>query len=150
MNRTGLVVVQAIAAVAGVTFAVFPGLDLAISRVFYDPASQDFSLRFHPALGWRRGESMWVVPALVAPAVVALVVKVALPFTRMLMSARAAVFLVATLILGPGLLVNVTLKDYWPRSRPIDVPDFNGSRRFVAWRDARGGCPQSGSLLAGE
>src|SRR5262249_54831861 len=131
MNRTGLVVVLAIAAAAGVTFAVFPDLDLAISRVFYDRARQDFSLRFHPTRVWLRGESMWVVTALVAPAVVALVVKVALPFTRMLMSARAAVFLIATLILGPGLLVNVTLKDYWPRSRPIDVPDFHGSERFV-------------------
>ena len=150
MNRTGLVLVLAIAAVVGVTFAVFPELDLAISRVFYDPAKQDFSLRFHPWLVWLRGESMWVVTALVAPAVVALVVKLALPFTRMLMSARAAVFLVATLILGPGLLVNVTLKDYWPRSRPIDVPEFNGSERFVPWWDPRGVCPKNCSFVAGE
>jgi lipid A 4'-phosphatase len=150
MNRTGLVLVLTIAAVVGVTFAVFPELDLAISRVFYDPAKQDFSQRFHPWLVWLRSESMWVVITLVAPAVVALVVKLALPFTRMLMSARAAVFLVATLILGPGLLVNVTLKDYWPRSRPIDVPEFNGSERFVPWWDPRGVCPKNCSFVAGE
>src|SRR5262249_28909846 len=112
MNRTGLVLVLTVAAVVGVIFAVFPGLDLAISRAFYDPAKQVFPLRFHPWLVRLRGEGMWVITALVAPAVVALVVKLALPFTRMLMSARAAVFLVVTLILGPGLLVNVTLKDY--------------------------------------
>ena len=35
---------------------------------------------------------MWVVTLLVAPAACALAVKVLLPFTRMLMSARAAVF----------------------------------------------------------
>src|SRR5262249_35368950 len=150
MNRTGLVLVLAIAAVVGVTFAIFPELDLAISRVFYDPAKQDFPLRFHPWLVWLRRESMWVVTALVAPAVVALVVKLALPFTRMLMSARAAIFLVATLVLGPGLLVNVTMKDHWPRSRPIDVPEFNGSERFVPWWDPRGVCPKNCSFVAGE
>ena len=31
------------------------------------------------------------------------------------------VFLIATMVLAPGLLVNVLLKDHWGRSRPIDV-----------------------------
>jgi len=150
MNRTGLVVVLGLAAVTGLIFALYPELDLAIARAFYDPARQDFSLRFDRTLAWLRYESMWVITALVAPAAVALVVKLLLPFTRMLMSGRAAVFLVATLILGPGLFVNVTMKDYWPRSRPIDVPQFNGSERFVPWWDPRGVCPKNCSFVAGE
>jgi|SRR5262245_20155520 len=150
MNRTGLLIVLGIAAVAGIVFAVYPELDLAISRPFYDAASQDFPLRFHPTLAWLRSESMWVVTALIAPAVVALVLKLLLPFTRMLMSGRAAVFLIATLILGPGLFVNVLMKDYWPRSRPIDVPEFGGSERFVPWWDPRGVCPKNCSFVAGE
>src|SRR5262249_20326333 len=121
-----------------------------ISRVVLHPARQVVPRPRPPARVWWRGERVWVVAALGAPAVVALVVKVALPFTRMLMSARAAIFLVATLILGPGLLVNVTLKDYWPRSRPIDVPEFNGSERFVPWWDPRGVCPKNCSFVAGE
>src|SRR5215813_15199465 len=150
MNRTGLVIALAIAAVVGVVFALHPELDLAIARLSFDADKQDFALRFDPTLMWLRGESMWVITALVAPAAVALAVKLILPFTRMLMSARAAVFLVATLVLGPGLLVNVTLKDYWPRSRPIDVPEFNGSERFVPWWDPRGVCPKNCSFVAGE
>jgi membrane-associated PAP2 superfamily phosphatase len=150
MNRTGLVLALAIAAVAGLTFALFPELDLAIARPIYDPAQQEFPLRFHPWLVWLRHESMFVVTALVAPAAVALAVKLLLPFTRMLMSGRAAVFLVATLILGPGLLVNVTMKDYWPRSRPIDVPELGGSERFVPWWDPRGVCAKNCSFVAGE
>src|SRR5262249_29886797 len=43
-----------------------------------------------------------------------------------------------------------TLKDYWPRSRPIDVPEFNGSERFVPWWDPRGVCPKNCSFVAGE
>ena len=59
-------------------------------------------------------------------------------------------FLVATLALGPGLLVNVTMKDYWPRSRPIDVPELAGSERFVPWWDPRGACEKNCSFVAGE
>ena len=57
------------------------------------------------------------------------------------MSGRAAVFLIATMALAPGLLVNVLLKDHWGRSRPIDVTQFGGDERFVAWWDPRGDCP---------
>jgi len=149
MNRAGLVVVLAGAAAVGLLFALRPELDIAISRLF-DPAQQEFPLRFHPVLAWLRNESMWVVTALIAPAVVAVAVKLVLPFTRMLMSGRAVVFLIATLVLGPGLLVNVTMKDYWPRSRPIDVPELGGSEQFVAWWDPRGVCPKNCSFVAGE
>lgn len=150
MNRTGLIVALALAALFGILFALRPELDLAIARRFYDPVQQDFPLRFQPTLIWLRNESMWVITALIAPAVVALAVKLALPFTRMLMSGRAVVFLIATLIIGPGLFVNVTMKDYWARSRPIDVPEFNGSERFVPWWDPRGACPKNCSFVAGE
>ena len=150
MNRTGLVIALGLAAVAGLAFALYPELDLAISRAFYDAAKQDFPLRFQPTLVWLRAESMWVITALIAPAVIALAVKLILPFTRMLMSGRAALFLIATLMLGPGLLVNATMKDYWPRSRPIDVPQFNGEERFVPWWDPRGVCPKNCSFVAGE
>jgi membrane-associated PAP2 superfamily phosphatase len=150
MNRTGLVIALAVAVVAGLTFALHPELDLAIARRFYDPVRQTFPLSFDRTLAWLRRESMWVVTVLVAPAVVALAVKLLLPFTRMLMSPRAALFLVATLILGPGLLVNATMKDYWPRSRPIDVPELGGSERFVPWWDPRGVCPKNCSFVAGE
>lgn len=150
MNRTGLLLALGIALVAGLTFALYPELDLAIARRFYDAGQQDFPLRFHPWLAWLRHESMWIVTALVAPAGVALALKLLLPFTRMLMSGRAAVFLVATLVLGPGLLVNVTMKDYWPRSRPIDVPELGGHERFVPWWDPRGVCEKNCSFVAGE
>jgi membrane-associated PAP2 superfamily phosphatase len=150
MNRTGLAIVLVVAAVTGLTFALYPELDLAIARPFYDPARQTFPLVAHPVLRVLRDAAMWVIALLVAPAVIALVVKLAWPFARMLVPGRAAVFLVVTLILGPGLLVNLTLKEHWPRSRPIDVPQFNGSERFVPWWDPRGACPRNCSFVGGE
>ena len=41
---------------------------------------------------------------------------------------RAAVFLVLSLLLGPGLLVNVILKDNWGRPRPGSVVEFGGTQ----------------------
>jgi membrane-associated PAP2 superfamily phosphatase len=150
MNRTGLLLSLIVAAVTGLTFALYPELDLKIAGLFYDPARHDFPLRLDPLLGVLREESMWVVTLLVAPAAGALAVKVLLPFTRMLMSARAAVFLVTTLVLGPGLLVNVGMKDHWSRPRPINVAEFGGGERFVPWWDPRGMCRRNCSYVGGE
>jgi lipid A 4'-phosphatase len=150
MNRTGLFSTLAIAAVVGLVFGFYPALDLKISAPFFDPIKKDFMLRWSPLLGFMRDAAMWVVAALVAPAFVALVVKIVRPRGRLLIAGRAMVFLIATLALAPGLVTNVILKDYWPRSRPIDVPQFNGEEHFTAWWDPRGGCPKNCSFVGGE
>ena len=150
MNRTGLGIALAVAVITGAVFALYPDLDLAISRPFYDAVKHDFPLRFVPFLYGLRDDAQWIVAAAVAPAIVALAVKLVLPRRRMLISARAVIFLLSTLVIGPGLIVNVTLKDYFPRSRPIDVPQFNGDERFTPWWDPRGGCPKNCSAVAGE
>jgi membrane-associated phospholipid phosphatase len=63
---------------------------------------------------------------------------------------RAAIFLIVTLLLGPGLLVNVALKDHWGRPRPIDVTQFGGDQHFVSWWDPRGDCPANCSFVSGD
>ncbi len=150
MNRTGLMIAISIAAVVGLAFGIAPEFDLRISAPFYDPAKKDFTLRWWPTLGFLRDAAMWVVAALVAPAVIALAAKLLSPRRRLLIAGRALVFLIATLALAPGLVTNVLLKEYWSRSRPIDVPQFNGEERFTAWWDPRGGCPKNCSFVGGE
>jgi membrane-associated phospholipid phosphatase len=54
------------------------------------------------------------------------------------------------LALGPGLLVNGTLKEHWGRYRPFDVSEFGGTGPFVAWWDPRGGCPTNCSFVSGD
>lgn len=47
----------------------------------------------------------------------------------------ASAFLVLLYLLGPGLLVNLTLKEYWGRPRPVDLVEFGGTRLFSQpWR----------------
>ena len=128
MNRTGLFVTLAIAALVGLVFGSYPAARLEHFRLFFDPAKKDFMLRWNPLLIFLRDAAMWVVTVVAAPAFIALAIKLLRPRGKLLIAGRALVFLIATLALAPGLVTNVVLKDYWPRSRPIDVPQFNGER----------------------
>jgi len=153
MNRLGLIVALAIAAVAGFVFGVYPALDLRVARHFYevvDAANNVFAWRLYPPLMLARNVGLWIGTILIAPAVIALVIKLVLPRRKLLISGRAIIFLVATLALGPGLLVNVVLKDHWGRPRPIDVTQFGGNEHFVPWWDPRGDCPGNCSFVSGD
>jgi lipid A 4'-phosphatase len=150
MNRTGLFAALAVAVLVGLLFGVYPDLDLRIAGLFFDQEKNEFALRWRPHLGFLRDAGMWVVALVVAPAVAALVLKLILPRRPLLIQGRAILFLLVTLALGPGLIVNVGLKDYWGRARPIDVPQFGGVEPFTPWWDPRGVCPKNCSFVAGE
>jgi membrane-associated PAP2 superfamily phosphatase len=150
MSRTGLCIALGIGAVVGVVFGVFPRLDLAISGLFYDPATHDFRIN---ALLWvrqSRAAARTIVALIVAPACLALLGKLLLPRRSMFVKTRVALFLVLTLAVGPGLITNSLFKEHWGRARPIDVTQFGGTDRFTAWWDPRGDCPGNCSFIAGE
>ena len=152
MNRTGLLIALAIAAVTGLLFGFYPGLDLRIARHFYEHVvgNNAFAWRLYPPLMLARDAGLWIGTLLIAPALAALAVKLILPRRKLLVSGRAILFLTVTLALGPGLLVNVLLKDHWGRPRPIDVAQFGGDQHFVAWWDPRGDCPGNCSFVSGD
>ena len=153
MNRTGLIVALVIAAIVGLIFGLYPELDLAVSRYFYgfaDNANNMFAWRLYPPLMLARDTGLWVGTVLVAPAVVALLIKLILPRRKLLLPGRAIVFLIVTLALGPGALVNGVLKEHWGRPRPIDVAQFGGTEHFVAWWDPRGDCPANCGFVSGD
>jgi len=153
MNRTGLFVALVIAAVTGLLFGFFPQLDLRIAQYFHDQTDASyhvFAWRVWPPLMLARNVGLWVGTVLIAPSVAALVIKLILPRRKMLVSGRAIVFLIATMALAPGLLVNVILKDHWGRPRPIDVAELGGNQHFVAWWDRSGDCPNNCSFVSGD
>jgi lipid A 4'-phosphatase len=150
MNRTGLLIALACAAAVGLLFGLYPKLDLDLIRPFFAPTAGGFWASFNPGLNGLRDLSRWIVTFLVAPAALAMVVKLVLPRRPMLIPGRAAAFMVATLVLGPGLVTNVILKSHWGRPRPIDVAAFGGDQHFVSWWDPRGDCPDNCSFVAGE
>jgi membrane-associated phospholipid phosphatase len=62
---------------------------------------------------------------------------------------RAAAFLLLSLALGPGLLVNAVLKDHWGRARPAQVEEFGGHQRFTPVLVPADQCARNCSFPAG-
>jgi lipid A 4'-phosphatase len=150
MNRTGLFIALALALVVGVLFGVHPELDLKLAAWFYDTPTRSFPLKLNRLAEFARDGAMWIAWGLAAPAIIALVVKLVRPERPLLMSGRAVVFLLATLVLSAGVLTHLTFKSYWGRPRPVVVTQFNGPDHFVPWWDPRGSCARNCSFFSGE
>src|SRR5262245_38909370 len=149
MNRTGLLIALAVATAFGLAFGVYPKLDLILAGPFFDPATGLWAA-VGQGVARTRDAVAWLIALIAAPAFIALGGKLLLPRRPMLLPGRAAVLMIVTLALGPGLLANVILKDNWGRPRPIDVTEFQGVEHFVPWWDPRGECPKNCSFVAGE
>ncbi len=150
MTRAALITALAIGLVFGLLCAVDPQLDLDLAALGFDSSRHLFVVNAQPWVQHTRTAARILIALLALPAFLAIVVKLIWPQRRMLIEARAALFLIATLALGPGILTNVILKDHWGRPRPIDVQQFGGDYRFEPWWDPRGDCPNNCSFVAGE
>jgi len=150
MNRTGLVIALLVGVVAGVVFGVYPQLDIAISRTFFDETHRVFPVQYSLVARHLRDIFTYIVAALAAPAFIALAFKFFMPRRRMLIAGRAALFLIATLALAPGLMANTIFKDNWSRPRPGAVTQLGGPEQFMPWWDPRGSCDRNCSFVAGE
>jgi membrane-associated PAP2 superfamily phosphatase len=150
MNRTGLLIALAIAIAVGMLFGFYPDLDLRLAELFYDPQRPGRWVGVGVPYKWLREVAGWTIALIAAPAFVAIALKLVLPHRPMLVPARAALLMITTLALGPGLLANVLLKDNWGRPRPMELVQFGGPERFVPWWDPRGDCPKNCSFISGE
>ncbi len=150
MARTVFIALIALALVTGIVFAVAPGLDLAVASVFHEIGVRDSMPRLYRAIEVARSFEPVVTTLAIAPAIVVVAVKMFWPKRRTVMSGRAALFLILTLVFGPGLLVNAVLKDHWSRPRPGMVIEFGGTMPFKPWWDPRGACQANCSFVSGE
>jgi lipid A 4'-phosphatase len=150
MNRTGLFIALGLAFVIGLLFGIYPELDLKLAALFYDPAIKFFPLKLNAIAAVVRDGMMWIAWGFALPAIVAVVIKLVRPDRPLLISGRAIVFLLVTLVLSAGVLTNLTFKSYWGRPRPVVVTQFNGDLPFVPWWDPRGGCGRNCSFFSGE
>jgi lipid A 4'-phosphatase len=148
--RTVGLVLVGLAALTGLIFAVVPGIDLAVAGYFHGVAVDRTMPRLFRAIAVFRTLEPVVTILAVAPAVAVLLVKLFWPKRATIMPTRAALFLVVSLVLGPGLLVNTVLKDHWGRPRPGMVTDFGGDMIFRPWWDLRGTCEGNCSFVSGE
>jgi len=148
--RTSFIILAFLGVLTGVIFAVAPSLDLQVAAFFRDLATQPRVRRLDQAIETMRQVGPLVIIAATAPAVVALAMKIFWPLRSTVVPTRSALFLILTLALGPGLLVNVVLKEGWSRPRPGMVTEFGGDYAFMPWWDPRGACDSNCSFVSGE
>ena len=130
-------------------FVFLPGIDLAVSRLFHQPGKgfvgedtasveligilashSNGHSRSGSACRCSRRSSSRGADFLIRP--------------------RSIAFVLATFALGPGLIVNGVLKDYWGRARPREILEFGGGSSFSpAWL-LSDECLRNCSFVSGE
>ena len=150
LARISFISLAALGVLTGVIFAIDPSLDLQVASFFRNLMAQPELRRFDRVVEIVRQFGPLVIIAAILPAVAAVVMKIFRPMRPPLMSSRAALFLIISLVLGPGLLVNAVLKESWARPRPGMVTQFGGEYTFMPWWDPRGTCDSNCSFVSGE
>ncbi len=144
-----LVATATLLVLVSLLFVAWPGLDLAVSALFFDPA-EGFSAQRSAVQGAVReigSIAVWVVGlALAAPPLIKLVA----PDSRLLVTPRASLFGLGGLILGPGLIVNGILKEFWGRARPREITEFGGEAVFSQAWAISDQCARNCSFVSGE
>jgi membrane-associated phospholipid phosphatase len=139
-------------------FNLFPQVDIAVSRLFFVEVAcsgagtvcGEFPAASLPVIGKIR-DVLQAGPVVLAVALLGLVAwrlvrsrSWANPFDR------AALAAVAALVLGAGALVNMILKEFWGRPRPVATDLFGGPFPFVPAGRISDHCLSNCSFVSGE
>ncbi len=131
----------------GLVFGLWPQLDLMATRWVYqatgffgaNQASRDARDTLRLAPFWLLGAlaALWLARRLLWP-------RLAAP------TDGAMIYLIASLTIGSGLIVNLGLKDHSHRPRPVHVTEFGGDEAFRPWYRFDGACRKNCSFASGE
>ena len=129
-------------------FVLFPDLDIATSRLFYDGAIFPIA-NSRPIEALRR--VLYAAEDLMALFTVAALMMATHRKAPVLnQSARDWLFQLSIFLLGPGLMVNLILKPLWGRVRPYHITDFGGPDPFTPVWTLSHQCLKNCSFPSGE
>jgi lipid A 4'-phosphatase len=138
-----------IAALVLAAFVLCPRLDLTVSGWFAIPGHgfiwQD--ARLLQALSWLAYYGARALGVLLAAGGIAALL-LRRPFVGF--SAKAWLFLLLGLLLGPGLVANVVFKDHWGRARPREITEFGGKAAYSSPLVMQQGRGKNGSFVSGD
>ena len=152
MSRSCFIVLLLLTAAAAAFFVVMPFVDFGLARLFYSVPGQFVG---RGALGDIGRNIFATVPFLIG--VVFLIAwgarRLDAGFARgwrFAPSGRQVAFLAVSLALGPGLLVNLTLKDHMHRPRPVHMIGFGGNMAYRPFYATDGACRKNCAFPSGE
>ena len=128
-------------------FLVFPGIDIFISRLFFNQgfylSRQWWTLLMHESMGY----------FLIASLACVLTLYFWNKLTKRTLcgvDGKRIAYLFLVLILGAGVIVNVALKDNFGRARPRDIVEFGGAGHYTSPFVMSGECTRNCSFSSGE
>lgn len=142
----GVVIYGAVFLFAAALFSAAPGLDLAVEGWFYRGGfvfADETGFRFVFRLVY------WVTDALAILLPLALLIILWRRRPLFGIDRIGAIFLIVSLAVGPGLIVNSALKDHWGRARPGQIVEFGGGKRFTPALVPSDQCERNCSFPAG-
>lgn len=130
-------------------FALLPGVDMAVSALFYSPGA-GFVLADNPVLKGLRKSSSWVLGLMLLGLMGEIVLALRRNPRRLTGWGRRAAVLIAGLVIASGFLVNGVLKSMWGRARPIHIEGFGGDADFTRAWQVSDNCLSNCSFVSGE
>ena len=147
VSPLALVVLGALAGLSILAFRAWPDLDLIPAAMFYNDESRFVATETSQLVRL----VLFVTPWIVVTVVLALCLANGSRLVRVWAPCgRGLAVLILSLVLGPGLLVNIILKDNVHRPRPNQTADFGGTLEFRSVGSIEGGCPRNCSFVSGE
>ncbi|HZP21569.1 MAG TPA: phosphatase PAP2 family protein [Bauldia sp.] len=134
---------------ASLLFLLVPQIDTWFSGLFYLPGN-GFPIGLLRASTGLRDIGTWLVRIAVGLILASLLIKLALPDRRSLIRPSISLFLLTSLVAGPGIVVNLLLKNLWGRPRPLSIALFSGDLPFVGVWHVADYCATNCSFVSGE
>lgn len=126
-----------------VLFFIFPQIDIKTSSLFF----HNGGFIFHPWFNVARRIFVWIVYSLMLILTINIIWSLICKNRRIL---NASAFVLLFFAIGPGLMVNVILKNHFGRPRPTYITQFNGKENYQKpWLISRQ-CDTNCAFPAGE
>jgi len=146
MGRPAILMAGGATAAIAILFQIRPEIDRMVAAAMW---------RLHAipalrAIGDAEPAAMSVAVALFAGLLVFAFLSLLLRWKLHKERLRALLFILATFAIGPGLIVNVVLKDHWGRPRPVHTVELGGTAAFVPVLETSRECGQNCSFVSGD
>ena len=125
----------------------FSDVDIRISRLFFD---HGFYLANQPWVRFLHHSVRGFIVVSMVLAVGTYVINRRWTWNLLNIDGRKITYLFLVLILGAGLIVNVSLKDTFGRARPRDIAEFGGSEQFTPAFVISDACDTNCSFASGD
>ena len=152
MSKRVFYMMALITVLFSVIMFLFPGIDLAISRFFYQPGRGFLLAYFYDQLhlGLFRNILVYITYLLLTVIIVMLIIGLCFKKIKMPVSPKVCLFLLISFAVAPVLVVNGILKDHWGRARPFQVQQFGGDKEFTPAWAISSQCQKNCSFTSGE